>query len=106
MNQKKRHPDVTGAFAADEETNINAVIFSKDDLTLNGKGTLNISSAGNAVSSKDDLTATGGIYKISCSADAFEAHDSIAVKGGTFDFTCRNGLKAEDTDDDTVGWIW
>lgn len=87
------------------EISDDAVIFSKDDLTLNGKGTLNISSAGNAVSSKDDLTVTGGIYKISCSADAFEAHDSIAINDGTFDFTCRNGLEAEDTDDDTVGWI-
>ena len=96
---------VTGTFAADEETNTDAVIFSKDDLTLNGEGTLSISSTANAISSKDDLTVTGGTYKISCSADAFEAHDSIAVNDGTFDLTCRNGLKAEDKDDDTVGWI-
>ncbi|MGI6057160.1 MAG: carbohydrate-binding domain-containing protein [Bilifractor sp.] len=96
---------VTDTFTADEETNTDAVIFSKDDLTLNGEGTLSISSTANAISSKDDLAVTGGTYKISCSADAFEAHDSIAVNDGTFDLTCRNGLKAEDEDDDTVGWI-
>ena len=34
---------VTGEFTADGDTNTDAVIFSKDDLTINGTGTLNIS---------------------------------------------------------------
>lgn len=96
---------VTGTFSADGESNLDAVIFSKDDLTLNGEGSLNISSTANGVSSKDDLTITGGAYKISCSKDAFEAHDSIAIKDGTFDLDCRNGLKAEDKDDTGIGFI-
>lgn len=96
---------VTGTFSADGESNLDAVIFSKDDMTLNGKGSLNISSTANGVSSKDDLTITGGTYKISCSKDAFEAHDSIAVKDGTFDLDCRNGLKTEDKDDTGIGFI-
>ena len=33
---------VSGEFTADGETNTDAVIFSKDDLVLNGTGTLNI----------------------------------------------------------------
>ena len=33
---------VTGSFTADGDTNTDAVIFSKDDLVLNGTGTLNI----------------------------------------------------------------
>jgi hypothetical protein len=56
---------VTGTFAADGDTNIDAVIFSKDDLVLNGTGTLNISSTGNGITSKDDLTVTGGTYSAS-----------------------------------------
>jgi hypothetical protein len=96
---------VTGTFTSDGETNTDAVIFSKDDLTLNGEGSLMISSTANGVSSKDDLTITGGSYQIQCSKDAFEAHDSIAVKDGSFNLTCRNGLKAEDKDDSNVGWI-
>jgi hypothetical protein len=96
---------VTGTFTADGETNTDAVIFSKDDLTLNGEGTLTISSTANGVSSKDDLTITGGTYKIKATKDAFEAHDSIAIKDGTFDLTCKNGIKAEDKDDTSIGWI-
>ncbi len=79
--------EVTGTFTADGDINTDAAIFSKDDLTLNGEGTLTISSTDNAVSCKDDLTVTGGTYKINCTSDAFEANDSIAVSGGTFDLT-------------------
>jgi hypothetical protein len=97
--------EVTGTFTADGDTNTDAVIFSKEDLTLNGEGTLTISSTENAVSGKDDMTITGGTYKIDCTADAFEANDSIAVSGGTFEISCNNGFKAEYDEDDTVGFI-
>lgn len=96
---------VTGEFTADGDTNTDAVIFSKQDLTLNGGGSLDISSTANGVSSKDDLTITGGTYKINAEKDAFEAHDSIAVKDGTFDLDCKNGLKAEDKDDTSTGFL-
>ncbi len=41
---------VTGTFTADGTTNTDAVIFSKDDLVLNGTGTVSISSADNGIS--------------------------------------------------------
>lgn len=40
----------TSTFTADGTTNTDAVIFSKDDLVLNGQGTLNISSTDNGIS--------------------------------------------------------
>ena len=45
---------VTGTFTADGDTNTDAVIFSKDDLVLNGVGVLNIQSSDNGVTCKDD----------------------------------------------------
>ena len=45
-----------GIYTAIDDNNIDAVIFSKDDLTLNGEGILTINAAaGHAVVSKDDL---------------------------------------------------
>ncbi len=73
---------VTGTFAADGETSPDGVIFSKDDLVLNGLGTLTISSTDNGVVSKDDLKLTGGSLVIDCAADGLEANDAIAVAGG------------------------
>ena len=98
---------VTGTFSQDGTTNTDAVIYSKDDLVLNGTGTLTISSADNAVSSKDDLKVTGGTYVVSCSGTAFEANDSILISGGTFKLTnCNDGLHVENDDDNTLGYIY
>ena len=99
--------EVTGEFEADGDTNTDAVIFSKDDLVLNGLGTLSISSSDNAVSSKDTLKITGGKVNINCSGNAFEAHDAIEIADGTITVTqCNDGLHAEDSDDDSIGAVY
>ena len=98
---------VTGTFASDGDTNTDAVIFSKDDLTLNGTGTLTVSSTDNGVSSKDDLKVTGGSYVISASSKCLEAKDSIRVLDGVFSLTAgTDGLHAENEDDDTLGYVY
>lgn len=98
---------VTGEFSADGTTQTDAVIFSKDDLVLNGLGTLSISSTDNGITGKDDLKITGGTYNISCAGDAVEANDSIAVADGTLNITdCDDGLHAENDEDNTAGYIY
>lgn len=92
----KNSLSVTGTFVADASTNTDAVIFSKDDLVLNGKGTLSISSTKNGVTSKDDLKVTGGTYAIECKSDAFEANDHIYVKDGTIEATAgSDGMQGD-----------
>lgn len=98
---------VADAFVADGEANTDAVIFSKDDLVLNGLGTLTINSTDNAVTSKDDLKITGGTYVINCASDALEANDSIRIADGDFSITTqKDGLHAENDDDDSLGYVY
>ena len=98
---------VTGTFVADGDTNTDAVIFSRDDLVLNGLGSLSISSTDNGVSCKDDLKVTGGTYAITCAEDALEANDSIRIAGGTIAITAtEDGLHAENDEDDTTGFVY
>ncbi|MCR5442369.1 MAG: carbohydrate-binding domain-containing protein [Sphaerochaetaceae bacterium] len=98
---------VTGSFTSDGDTNTDAVIFSKDDLTVNGVGTLKISSTDNGITSKDDLKVTGGTVSISCTSDAIEANDSIRIAGGDISITSKkDGLHAEYDEDDSVGFIY
>ncbi len=97
---------VTGEITDDS----NAVIYSKDDLTLNGTGSLYISSADatdlNAIKCSDDLKITGGTYDIRSSKNAIRANDSISICGGDITIEAvSDGLHAEDDDDDTVGNI-
>ena len=98
---------VTGSFSADGTTNTDAVIFSKDDLVINGLGTLNIKSSNNGVTSKDDLKITGSTLNITSTADALEANDSIAIAGGDITInTSKDGLHAENDEDNAVGYVY
>ena len=103
----KNNLTVSNTFTTDGTTNTDAVIFSKDDLVINGTGTLTISSTDNGITSKDDLKITGGTINITCTADALEANDSIAINDGTITINSKkDGLHAEYSDDDTVGYIY
>ena len=95
---------VTGTFESDEETNTDAVIFSKDDLVLNGTGTLNISSTDNGITSKDDLKITGGTININSTSDALEANNSVSIYDGNITINSKkDGVHAEYDEDDSVG---
>ena len=85
---------VTGTFTADGDTNTDAVIFSKDDLVLNGTGTLKLSSTDNAVTSKDDLKVTGGTYEITCASHGLEANDGAYISGGTLTISAGECIEA------------
>lgn len=98
---------VTGSFTADGNTNTDAVIFSKDDLVINGLGTLTINSSDNGISGKDDIKITGGTINITCTSDAIEAKDSIRVADGNLTIKAgKDGLHAENDEDNTVGYIY
>lgn len=98
---------VNGTFTSDGTTNTDAVIFSKDDLVLNGTGTLNITSSDNGITSKDDLKITGGTINITCDSDCLEANNSIAINDGNITINSKkDGLHAEYDEDDSLGYIY
>ncbi len=98
---------VSGTFTADGDTNTDAVIFSKDDLVINGLGTLDISSTQNGVTGKDDLKITGGTLNITSAADAVEANESVAVADGKVTINSqKDGVHVENSDDDSTGWFY
>ncbi|MBE5783077.1 MAG: carbohydrate-binding domain-containing protein [Clostridiales bacterium] len=90
----------SGSFQSLDGNSIDAVIFSKEDLTLNGDGLLAISSpGGNGIVSKDDLAITGGSFQITASAHALEANNSIRILEGDFSLDAgKDALHAEHED--------
>lgn len=97
-----------GSYTAIDENNIDAVVFSKTDLTLNGSGSLTIDAqAGHGVVSKDELTVTGGSYTVTAAEHGMTGKDSLAVAGGTFTITSgKDGLHAENADDSSLGFLY
>lgn len=96
------------SFEAVDENNIDAAVFSKEDLTLNGKGTLIVSSpAGHGIVSKDALTVTGGSYEIASASHGLCGKDSLCVADGTLVIRAgKDGLHSENGDDTALGYVY
>ena len=98
----------TNEYVAVDDNNIDAVIFSKSDLTLNGTGSLTIVSAeGHGIVSKDDLKITGGTYDITAAGHALSGKDSVRIADGTFILTAeKDGIHSENEDNEEKGYIY
>lgn len=98
----------TGAYKAVDEDNIDAVIFSKDDLTLNGKGLLKITAKqGHGIVSKDSLVLAGGSYVITAEKHGLSGKDDICIADGSYQITSgKDGIHAENTDDKSLGFLY
>ena len=83
-----------GKYEAIDDNNIDGVIFSKADLTLNGQGTLNIkANAGHGIVSKDDLVLTSGTYQINAEKHGLQGKDCLSIADGTYTIECgEDGL--------------
>lgn len=97
-----------GTFTAIDENNIDAVVFSKEDLTLNGNGTMTVESpAGHGVVSKDDLVFTSGTYNIAASSHGLSGKDSVRIAAGSFTIVSgKDGIHAENADDSELGFLY
>lgn len=70
---------------ASDEYTVDGVIFSRDDITINGEGTLNINAGyKHAVVSKDDLKVVSTDLEITSAGKGLAGADSVRIYDGTF----------------------
>lgn len=93
-----------GEYIAIDENKIDAVIFSKSDLTVNGEGTLTIEAkAGHGMVSKDDLALTSGTYTITAAGQGLSGKNSVRIADGTYQITAgKDAVHVENTEDATT----
>ena len=91
-----------------EQRNVDAVIFSRSDLTINGTGTLNIiGNYNHAVVSKDDLVITGGTLNVSAPNGGLYGRDSVKIGGGTISVTSgTDGIRADNNTRSDRGFVY
>lgn len=94
------------AFEGDEDEP-NATLFSKDDMTINGTGSLSVTgSYKHAINSKDDLVITGGSFTVSSNEDALRGKDCVKILDGTFNLKSNeDAVKSSRNDDPTRGFV-
>lgn len=97
-----------GSFTQIDGNNIDAAVFSKQDLTFNGNGSLTVSSpSGHGITCKDDLVIYGGTYTINCSAHGLDVNDSIRCdKANIAIASGKDGFHAENDENAELGYIY
>lgn len=82
-----------GEFTPDGDTNVDAAVFAKCDLTFNGSGVLWVESEqGHGIVTKDDLKFAGGDYSVTAAGQGISGKDSVSVASGSF--TIQSGADA------------
>lgn len=84
-----------------------AAIFSHDDLTINGNGSLTVyGNYRNGIVSQDDLKITGGSMAVTAVNDGIKGRDSIAVKDGIITVNAGgDGMQSSNAEDAEKGYI-
>ena len=98
----------TEDYVAIDDNKIDAVIFAKSDLTLNGSGTLTVGAEqGHGIVSKDDLKITDGIYEITAEKHALSGKDSVRIADGKFSLTAgKDGIHVENESEEEKGFLY
>lgn len=97
-----------GSFEAIDESNIDGAVFSKQDLTFNGSGTLAVTSpAGHGIVCKDDLVFTSGSYKVTSASHGLDANDSVRIANASITIDAgKDGIHSENTYDPSLGFVY
>jgi len=97
-----------GTFEAIDDNNIDGAVFSKQDLTFNGSGSLTVTSpADHGIVCKDDLVFTGGTYTVNSASHGLDANDSVRMTNANMTISSgKDGIHAENTDDTTLGFMY
>lgn len=88
----------TEEYDAEDEDTVNAVIYSKNDLVLEGSGLLSITSEyGDGIKAKENLTITGGDFDIDVAGDGIDSSGVLQIDDGIFDILCAGGCENGET---------
>ena len=91
----------------DDDTTLDAAVFSRDDLTINGSGKLTIN--GNykhAVVCKDDLVITAKDLSVKAQNVGLNGKDSVKFSGATVSVTAgSDGVRSENGTDADKGFV-
>ena len=94
-------------FATPGEDKPNACIYSSDDLTIKGSGTLNVNGKyNNGIGCKNDLRIKDCTLNISAPNNILKGNDSVEIEAATVKLSGgEDGIKADTTDRTDKGYI-
>lgn len=100
------------SYVSIDDNNIDGVIFAKSDLTINGKGSLNVTAVtGHGIVTKDDLKVTGGAVTVTAPGHGLSGKDSVRITEGTSSVSLnitagKDGIHSENADKEDKGFVY
>jgi hypothetical protein len=97
----------TYVYASADINEPNAAIFSNDDLTFNGSGSLTVNANyNNGIQTDDDLKIISGTFMVKAVHDGIKGKDSITIKDGTLTVNAgADGLQSDNDQEADKGAI-
>jgi hypothetical protein len=91
-----------------DDSSVDAAVFSKADLTINGDGALTVNgSCKHGIVSKDDMVITGGTLTVSASSTGIEGKDCVKIIAGSVSvISGADGVRATNTEDAERGFVY
>ena len=97
----------SGVYTQIDDNNVDAIIYSKADLFINGTGTLNITTNNHGIVSKDDLIITSGTYNIDAAGQGLKGKDCLKISDGIFNINSgKDALKSDNDTDSYRGYVY
>ena len=85
------------------DTEYDGAVYSSDDVTFGGRGTLEIGSSLPGVVGKDDVKVTGGSIRIKSGKIGINANDSLKIGGGSLEINAgKEGIRVSDDVNDEL----
>ncbi len=100
--------DGTSYEAFDGETALDAAVFSRADLCVNGKGSLTVSGQyKHGIVSKDDLIIAGLVLQIASASTALDGKDCVKIADASVTLQAgTNGIRSDNNEDDNRGFVY
>lgn len=94
-------------YSTDLDEDVRGAIYSKDDLSFGGDGTLTIvAHSEDGIVAKDDLKFNSGTYDITATDDGIRGKDSVYIVAGNFTINAGgDAIKSTNETDDGKGFV-
>lgn len=95
------------AFPTPGQDEPNAALYSKEDLTIQGGGTLTIdANYASAINSKDGLKINGGTFDITAAEHGIKGKDYLVINDGSIKINAiGDGIKSTNYENEMVGYV-
>lgn len=100
--------DGTSYSVTDGETTVDAAIFSRSDLCINGSGTLTVlGQYKHGVVSKDDLVIANASLNVTSASAALNGKDCVKITGAALTLHAgSDGLRSDNAEDESRGFVY